>query len=330
MVKKSFSSNPWHMTTFLYPLDALIPKIPFSIFGELWVRVTSEARGSVSLGFGGSRQLSPFWGGGPARGLYQNAPPPFNGKRACPLTVERFWATDAGLGSLGLTGAPPFKGLLRACGHVLQRQSKGPNAVLGSAGPRSAAEHAEPPHPTSRRPCGCRSLRCFCAANSCGRAPDSTDFTAGPAWRMAPAPARGQRPSRRRPFGHPTPAFWFGARCSSPHPLGRRRLQAVAVPPCSLGTTATSLAFTAPVVLPASAYDAPVPAYDAPVPAYDAPVPAYDAPVYGMPKGSRYCCCLCTKDGPEVIGGRIRLTLNRRRLADDQPQVLAGWRSAEV
>ena len=37
----------------------------------------------------------------------------------------------------------------------------------------------------------------------------------------------------------------------------------------------------APVVLPASAYDAPVPAYDAPVPAYDAPVPAYDAPVYG-------------------------------------------------
>ena len=49
--------------TFLNPLDALIPKIPFSFFADFSVRVTSEARGSVSVGFWGSRQLSPFWGG---------------------------------------------------------------------------------------------------------------------------------------------------------------------------------------------------------------------------------------------------------------------------
>ena len=48
-----FSPNPWQMMTFLNPLDALIPKIPFPFFAEFWVRVTSEARGSVSVGFGG-------------------------------------------------------------------------------------------------------------------------------------------------------------------------------------------------------------------------------------------------------------------------------------
>ena len=37
-----FSPNTWQMMTFLNP---------------------SEARGSVSLGFWGSRQLSPFWEG---------------------------------------------------------------------------------------------------------------------------------------------------------------------------------------------------------------------------------------------------------------------------
>ena len=61
---KCFSPNIWQMMTFLNPLDALIPKIPFSFFAEFWVRVTSEAQGSVSVGFWGSRQLSPFSGGG--------------------------------------------------------------------------------------------------------------------------------------------------------------------------------------------------------------------------------------------------------------------------
>ena len=75
---KFFSPNTWQMMTFLNPLDALIPKIPFSLFADFWVWVTSEARGSLLVGFRGSRQLSPPWegGGGLARGLYRPPPPP--------------------------------------------------------------------------------------------------------------------------------------------------------------------------------------------------------------------------------------------------------------
>ena len=82
MVTK-FSPNPWQMMTFLNPLDALIPKIPFSFFVDFWVWVTSEARGSVLVGFSGSHQLSPFWGGALARGLYR--PPPLNRTPGCPM-----------------------------------------------------------------------------------------------------------------------------------------------------------------------------------------------------------------------------------------------------
>ena len=56
----------WQMMTFPNPLDALIPKIPFSFFVDFWVRVTSGAQGSVSVGFLGARPLSFFWWG--ARG----------------------------------------------------------------------------------------------------------------------------------------------------------------------------------------------------------------------------------------------------------------------
>ena len=45
---KKISPNTWQMMTFLNPLDALIPNIPFSFFADFWVWVTSEARG-VSL-----------------------------------------------------------------------------------------------------------------------------------------------------------------------------------------------------------------------------------------------------------------------------------------
>ena len=41
-----FSPNAWQMMTFLNPLDALIPQIPFSFFAAYLVRVTSGARGS--------------------------------------------------------------------------------------------------------------------------------------------------------------------------------------------------------------------------------------------------------------------------------------------
>ena len=54
-------------------------KIPFSPFAEFWVRVTSGAGGSVSVGFWGARQwslLSLEGGGGLARGLYRRPPTP--------------------------------------------------------------------------------------------------------------------------------------------------------------------------------------------------------------------------------------------------------------
>ena len=54
------------MMIFLNPLDALIPKIPFSFFAEFGIRVTSGTLGSVSVGFWGR----PGGGGGVARGLY--------------------------------------------------------------------------------------------------------------------------------------------------------------------------------------------------------------------------------------------------------------------
>ena len=67
----------WQRMTFLNPFDALIPKISLSFFPDFWVWVTSKARGSISVGFWGSRQLSPLLGEGwgPARGLYRPPPP---------------------------------------------------------------------------------------------------------------------------------------------------------------------------------------------------------------------------------------------------------------
>ena len=50
------------MITFLNPLDALIPKIPFSFFAEFQVRVTFGARGvSLSRILGGP-SIEPFFG----------------------------------------------------------------------------------------------------------------------------------------------------------------------------------------------------------------------------------------------------------------------------
>ena len=74
------------MMTFLNPLDALIPKIPFSFFAEFWARVTPGARGSVFVGFWEARQLSPFWGWG---GASQRAPlPPPETKARAPMLVR--------------------------------------------------------------------------------------------------------------------------------------------------------------------------------------------------------------------------------------------------
>ena len=67
--------NPWQMMIFLNPLDALIPQIPFSFFTEFWVRATSGARGSVSVGFLGGTSIQPFGGGVLASGLCRPPPP---------------------------------------------------------------------------------------------------------------------------------------------------------------------------------------------------------------------------------------------------------------
>ena len=70
--------------TFLNLLDALIPKIPFSFFPDFWVRVTSKALGSDSVGFWGSCQLSPFWGEGGVRPEGSIDPPPRKRKPRLP------------------------------------------------------------------------------------------------------------------------------------------------------------------------------------------------------------------------------------------------------
>ena len=84
-----FPPNIWQMMIFLNPLDALISKIPFSFFADFWVRVTSEARGSVSVGFGGSRQLSPLWGGGGSSHGALLTPLPLQSKARLPLRFAR-------------------------------------------------------------------------------------------------------------------------------------------------------------------------------------------------------------------------------------------------
>ena len=60
---------------FLNPPDALIPKILFSFFADFGIWVTFGARGSVSVGFWGSCQLYPFFGGGSSQGALSTPPP---------------------------------------------------------------------------------------------------------------------------------------------------------------------------------------------------------------------------------------------------------------
>ena len=78
----------WQVLIFLNPLDALIVlrgNIPFSFFPDFWVWVTSKARGSDSVGFWGSCQLSPFWGrGGSGRRPLSMPPPPRKRKPGFP------------------------------------------------------------------------------------------------------------------------------------------------------------------------------------------------------------------------------------------------------
>ena len=76
MIKLFFFPNTWQMMTFLNPLDALIPKIPFPFFAEFCVGVTSGVWGLVSVGFWGSRRLSRLWGGRSSERAVSTPPPP--------------------------------------------------------------------------------------------------------------------------------------------------------------------------------------------------------------------------------------------------------------
>ena len=68
----------------LNPLDALVPKIPFSFFAKLWVRVTSGALGAVSVGVWGCRQLSP------PRGVCRPPPPKLKARPPQPNRANPF------------------------------------------------------------------------------------------------------------------------------------------------------------------------------------------------------------------------------------------------
>ena len=132
-----FLPNAWQMMTFLTPLDVLIPKIPFSFFGKLWVRITSGARGSVSVGFWGRRQLSPFGGGGGVRPESSVNPP-------APTESPAAWA--AGTCALVLFGSAP------RLHCVLQDRHSDLRRWPRTAGPPSAPRASPPETPTKGRP----------------------------------------------------------------------------------------------------------------------------------------------------------------------------------
>ena len=86
-----FPPNIWHMMTFLNPLDALIPKIPLSFFANFWVWVTSEARGSDSVGFWGPVNFALFGEGGSGRRALSIPPPPRKRKPGLPCFGGLYW-----------------------------------------------------------------------------------------------------------------------------------------------------------------------------------------------------------------------------------------------
>ena len=117
MVNFVFTEYEYEMITCLNPLDALIPKIPFSLFADFWVWVTSEAQGSVSVGFRGSCQSFPR--GVLPRGLYRPPPPPT--PLESPPVHDRL--PCSGLSSLSALPPPslPPQGSIRRAVHRRRR-----------------------------------------------------------------------------------------------------------------------------------------------------------------------------------------------------------------
>ena len=123
--------------TFLNPLDALIPKIPFSLLPDFWVWVTSEAWGSDSVGFWGSCQLSPFWGRGGVRPEGSIDPPPPPETKTRPPLVTLSWRALLGRRRTGMRSgtSPPCAAVGE--GHGVQspvRPANNASAVVGGGG----------------------------------------------------------------------------------------------------------------------------------------------------------------------------------------------------
>ena len=78
-----FSTKYMAHDDFSDPLNALIPKIPFSFFAEFWVRGTGDSLGKI-LG-GGS--IEPFGGGSSQRAVSTPTPPQL--KARPPLQGDR-------------------------------------------------------------------------------------------------------------------------------------------------------------------------------------------------------------------------------------------------
>ena len=86
------TKNTWQMTTFQkYPLDALVPKIPFSFLFLPIFGVPGHLRGSVGRILGG-RHLSLFLGGGRSSQRAASTPPPPPEVERPPTQARDAWA----------------------------------------------------------------------------------------------------------------------------------------------------------------------------------------------------------------------------------------------
>ena len=126
---------------FLKPLDALIPKIPFSLFAEYWVRGPGVSLGRIFRG----PSIEPISGGGGSsqRAISTPPPPPLQRRKPSHPCVVRL----GGMGGRGTDSAfrmldpasPP-----RPCTRPLRR-ARPPSAGLPEHGATGALVRPRPP-----------------------------------------------------------------------------------------------------------------------------------------------------------------------------------------
>ena len=142
------------------------PKNPIFSFSDFWVWVTSEAQGSVSVGFWGSCQLSPFWRGGGCGRRALSTPPP-------PETKTR---PPRGCGGAGVTGIVRCAGSPPPPNSFDERSSPG----LLEEHEVSPAKGSAPPHlPRDGRRYITRALSHVCPEQGSGIPPPPQPPTPG-------------------------------------------------------------------------------------------------------------------------------------------------------